>query len=112
MSVSEGFEPDPGLAAERTQLAWSRSTLALFAFGAAVAKGLPHLTGTPGRPLAGLTVCAFGALVWLTSVPYARARAHPDRVRPNVRRRALAIMAIGTAAVGVGALLLELVFTP
>lgn len=105
-------EDDPGLAAERTQLAWSRSTLALFAFGAAVAKGLPHLTGTPGRPAAGLAICSFGAVVWLTSVPYARARAHPGQVRPMVRRRAIATMAVGTAAIGLGALLLELVFAP
>ena len=103
---------DPGLAAERTQLAWSRSTLALFAFGAAVAKGLPNLTGTPGRPLAGLIVCAFGAVVWLTSVPYARARARGGRPSAVVRRRAIATMAIGTTVVGVGALLLELVFAP
>lgn len=103
---------DPGLAAERTQLAWSRSTLALFAFGAAIAKGLPRLTGTPGRPLAGLAICGLGVVIWFSALPYARDRRHPDLAHPDVHRRAMATMAFGTAAAGIGALLLDLVLVP
>ena len=57
------YERDPGLAAERTELAWNRSTLALFACGAAMLKGLPKVTGKPGRPLAGLLIFAFSGLI-------------------------------------------------
>lgn len=110
--LPEAYERDPGLAAERTQLAWGRSTLALFGCGAAIAKGLPNVTGMPGRPYAGLALCAFGAVAWLSGVPYARARAHPERVRPVARRRAIAALALGTVAVGIGAVLIDTLLAP
>lgn len=106
----DGYERDPGLAAERTEMAWGRSALALFVCGAAVARGLPGVTGAPGRPAAGVALCVIGGLAWLAGVPYARQRAHPER-RPTAgaRPRALLLMSLGTAAVGLGALIIDIV---
>ncbi|HZN14304.1 MAG TPA: DUF202 domain-containing protein [Acidimicrobiales bacterium] len=47
---------DEGLAEERTALAWSRSSVALLACGAAVLKGVPHLASPRGRPIAGAVI--------------------------------------------------------
>ncbi len=66
---------DRGLAAERTDLAWGRSTLALFACGAAVAKGVPNITDG-SRPGAGIVMLLLGGAVWLAGLPFARLRAN------------------------------------
>jgi putative membrane protein len=106
------YERDAGLAAERTELAWGRSALALLACGAAVVKGLRNVTGNEARPAAGVALLALGGLVWLSGVPYARARARATRAghRPAARSRELGIMAVGTALVGVAALVIALLF--
>jgi uncharacterized membrane protein YidH (DUF202 family) len=49
-------DADPALARERTDLAWTRSSIAFFALGAAVLKF---------RPAAAIPVLAIGVLVWL-----------------------------------------------
>lgn len=100
-----------GLAAERTELAWGRSTLALFACGAAIAKGLPQVTGSGGRPLAGAALFALGAVVWLAGVPYARARNRTVHGhRPPSPDRGLATLALGTSAVGLAAFVIVVFF--
>lgn len=105
------YERDPGLAAERTELAWDRSMLALFGCGAAIAKGLPKLTGTPGRPGIGVAIFAAGALAWLAGVPYARMRRRAGRPpSPNARSWALAVLSLGTVLVGVAALSVDVFF--
>jgi uncharacterized membrane protein YidH (DUF202 family) len=48
--------PEPGLARERTQLAWTRSAIAFFALGIAVLKI---------RPAVGVPVMALGVVIWL-----------------------------------------------
>ncbi len=101
---------DPGLAAERTELAWGRSALSLFACGAAVAKGgLPN-DDVSERPVVGAVLLLLGAIVWLTSLPLARQRARAAQrgggARRSARQRELAPVAIGTAFVGLAALLL------
>jgi uncharacterized membrane protein YidH (DUF202 family) len=111
--VSDGsYERDPGQAAERTELAWGRSALALFACGAAVVKGLHSVTGNRERPAIGIALLVLGGLVWLSGLPYARvrARASRDGRRPSARTRELAVMATGTALVGVAAFVIATFF--
>lgn len=111
--MSDGsYERDAGLAAERTELAWDRSALALFACGAAVIKGLHNVTGNEARPAIGVALLVLGGLVWLSGVPYARIRAQASRAgrRPAARGRELGIMALGTTLVGVAALVIALFF--
>ncbi len=105
---------DPGLAAERTELAWGRSALALIACGAAVARGdLPGLRGGEvgaTRPLVGGALLVLGALVWLAGLPLAKQRARAAAGEGDARRPArqheLAPLAIGSAVVGVAAFLI------
>ena len=108
----EGAPPDAGLAAERTELAWGRSAMALLACGAVVVKGLPHVTGSIGRPVVGGVLLALGCLIWLSSFPYARARAHATRMgeRPVARPREMVVIAAGTATVGLAALVIAAFF--
>ena len=100
---------DRGLAAERTDLAWGRSTLALFACGAAVAKGVPNITDG-SRPGAGIVMLLLGGAVWLAGLPFARLRANGGARRSVARAAELAPLAFGTAVVGAAALTLGLLF--
>lgn len=106
---SASADRDPGLAAERTDLAWGRSTLALFACGAAVTKGVPNVTGE-GRPTAGLAMLALGGAVWLAGLPFARVRARNGARRAVARPSELAPLAFGTAVVGAAAFMIGLLF--
>ena len=83
------YERDAGLAAERTELAWGRSSLALMACGAAIAKGIPKMTGGLGHPVAGGLLLGVGAFAWLLGVPYARARARASHTLERHRVTAL-----------------------
>ena len=106
------YERDRGLAAERTELAWGRSTLALMVCGAAVARGLPNVPGADGNLAAGLVILIVGGFAWIGGLPYARARARSSHtgIRHVATLKELAPLAIGTALVGVAALLIDLVF--
>jgi uncharacterized membrane protein YidH (DUF202 family) len=100
---ADSYEREPGLAAERTELAWDRSALSLFACGATVVKGVPSITGSSGRPLPGLAILALAGLAWASGMPYARTRSHATRLgqRAVIRRRELLPMALGTMFVGI-----------
>ncbi len=101
-----------GLAAERTDLAWSRSGVALLACGVVVLKGLPTVPGASSRPAAGLVILALGGLTWGMGHWSARQRRTPrGGDRPVARWRDLAPTAFGTAGVGLAALYLA-VFRP
>ena len=101
---------EPGLAEERTQLAWSRSALSLLGCGAATLKGIPHVTD--GHPLTGIALLLLGGVVWLAGMPLARqrARASATGARPVARHRDLAPVAYGTAVVGIAALVIAAFF--
>jgi uncharacterized membrane protein YidH (DUF202 family) len=103
-------DPDDGLAAERTELAWSRSALSLLACGAATAKGIPSVTD--GHPQTGAVLLLLGGLVWLAGVPLARARAAATQrgARPTARMRDLAPVAVGTVVVGIAAIVIAAFF--
>ena len=101
---------DDGRAAERTELAWSRSALSLLACGAATAKGIP--TVTDGHPITGLVLLLLGGVVWLSGVPLARERANATQRggRPRAQMRDLAPVAFGTAVVGIAAMVIGVFF--
>lgn len=103
-------EEEDGLAAERTELAWGRSSLALMVCGVAVARGIANATDTTTRHIVGGVVLVLGALAWAAGLPYARTRALASRTgeRHMVTPRELAPIAVGTAVVGVGALIIAL----
>lgn len=101
---------DPGLAAERTELAWGRSAMALIACGAAVTKGIPKVTGA-GRPVIGVLILMLGGVTWLVGIPLERARRSThQRARLVVRTRELMPVAFGTAFVGAAAFVLAAFF--
>ena len=101
---------DDGRAAERTELAWSRSALSLLACGAATAKGIPKVTD--GHPVTGVVLLVLGGVVWLAGIPLARARAAATRrgERPSASLRDLAPVACGTAVVGIAAIVIAAFF--
>ena len=103
-------EAPGGLAAERTSLAWNRSSLALFACGAAVFKGVPRLPTPDGRPVVGgvivvLAIVAALAVGWEErSRRHAVAAGHGAIDRRIVQRVALANALIGAAAFALAAI--------
>lgn len=107
---SAAYERDEGLAAERTELAWGRSTLSLLVCGVAIGRGLPAASDLGAHPLVGIGVLAVGGVAWLAGLPYARARAKASHtgVRHVATPGELAPLALGTALVGVAALLVDL----
>jgi uncharacterized membrane protein YidH (DUF202 family) len=98
------YEPDgrdPGLAAERTDLAWSRSGLSLLALGAVVLRGI----GRPPLPApdvaAGASLLLLGTATWFLGAWHTR-----HRRRRGTRTTILGDLVpitVGVAAIGVAA---------
>jgi uncharacterized membrane protein YidH (DUF202 family) len=101
------FDPDsrdPGLAAERTDLAWNRSGLALLACGAAIMRGLADTPLTHGNLAVGGCILTLGILTWALGTWHAyRRRA---RGAGQTTTSDLLPITIGVAAVGVAAFVL------
>ena len=101
--------PDPGLAGERTALAWNRSALALAALGAL------SLRAASESPLAALGYAIGGMLLLLAAVTgiygaraYRRTEVGAARRELDASPLPLRIMAIATAVTGLAALVLAL----
>jgi uncharacterized membrane protein YidH (DUF202 family) len=61
------YDPEgrgPGLAAERTDLAWSRSWLSLLACGVAIVRGLGRTPLVRGNTAVGVCVLSLGGATW------------------------------------------------
>ena len=107
MSQFDADSRDPGLAAERTDLAWNRSGLSLVACGAVVMRGLA-VTGLPGADLAiGACILALGVLTsalgsW--QVHRARARGGRRTTAADLLPVSLGVGVVGVAAFVLGAL--------
>ena len=95
---------DPGLAAERTDLAWSRSGLSLVAFGALILRGIGRSPLSSPNIAIGVSVLALGACVSLVGAWHAKgARRRRGRV---TTMSDLAPVSFGVAAIGVVALVI------
>jgi uncharacterized membrane protein YidH (DUF202 family) len=93
---------DPGLAAERTDLAWNRSGLSLIACGAVVLRGLANTPVGRGHLAVGACILTLGVLTWALGWWHlAHARARGDR---RTTAGDLLPVSLGVAAVGVSAL--------
>jgi uncharacterized membrane protein YidH (DUF202 family) len=91
---------DPGLARERTVLAWSRTGLSFLALGGIMVRV---------DPLAGLAVLGLGGLVWVLGYFHHRSMwAAAGATRWLTHRRALRLIAAGTALVALVALAIAL----
>ncbi len=101
---------DPGLAAERTDLAWNRSGLSLLACGAVVARGITVGEPVAGRAAAGTAILVLGGIVWALGWWQARRRSRQGQARRVASPRDLLPVALGTAAVGFVAFVLGLFF--
>jgi uncharacterized membrane protein YidH (DUF202 family) len=102
--------PTPGLAGERTDLAWNRSGLALLGCGIAVAKGLKFPIDEPAHAVIGATILVLGVFTWFMGQWEARKRRRNGHDREVATFSDLAPVAYGTAAVGVAAFVLALFF--
>jgi uncharacterized membrane protein YidH (DUF202 family) len=85
---------DPGLAEERTRLAWIRTAIAFAALGVALLKVDVAL---------GITVAAMVPLIWLTGRRMAWHAPHGEN-----RPRMLLFIALGVAGIGIAVLVLVL----
>jgi uncharacterized membrane protein YidH (DUF202 family) len=102
-------DDDPGLAADRTTLAWRRSGISVMAIGLAVVRGVPTIDSLPGRPAAGLAIVALGALSFLISSRQAvRRAAHAGTLRPVARLADLWPVTAATVATAAGAIVIVL----
>jgi uncharacterized membrane protein YidH (DUF202 family) len=104
MSQFDADSRDPGLAAERTDLAWNRSALSMVACGAVVMRGLAD-TRLPRADLAiGACILALGVLTWaLGSWHIHRSRTRGDR---RTTPADLLPVTLGVGVVGVAAFIL------
>lgn len=101
---------DPGLASERTDLAWNRSGLALLGCGVVVVRGMTVGDPIPARIGIGTVILVLGGVVWLLGAWQAHHRRAPGLARRPARPGDLLPVALGTAAVGAAAFVLGLFF--
>jgi uncharacterized membrane protein YidH (DUF202 family) len=86
--VSDIEDADPGLARERTELAWTRTAISLAALGLAILRSHPAIAAP---------VLLFSAVAWwIGRLP--RSAATPEAVARRVRLTAAAITAMALVA--------------
>jgi uncharacterized membrane protein YidH (DUF202 family) len=102
-------DADPGLAADRTTLAWRRSGISVVAVGLAVAKGIPTVDDVPGRPLIGMAIVGLGAVAFVVSALQAGRRArHAGTARPTAELADLWPVTAATMFAALGAIVVVL----
>lgn len=93
---------DPGLAAERTDLAWNRSSLSLIACGAVVMRGLANTPLARGNLAVGTAILALGFVTWALGawrLGHARARGQRRTTAADLLPISVGVGAIGVAAI-------------
>ena len=102
-------EETPGLAGARTDMAWSRSGLAVLACLAAIGKKLlPELDRASGRALIVAALVIAGA-AWMLGLLWARTVARPTlEGRAVINPKTARLVAYGTAALAVAGVVIAL----
>lgn len=100
---TDGQEGDPGLAYERTQLAWTRTAISFAAVGAAILRA---------SLAAGAIVVAMSMAIWVLGRLAARNGRSPRAASAATRRRTLQLITAATTLVALTALVLALVSHP
>lgn len=108
MIDDEAPDEPPGLAGERTTLAWRRTGLSVAAAGLAIARGIPVVRGVPGRPVVGAVVLVLAGLLFLVSHRQAARRSSGPAGRRTATLGDLAPVAVGTTLVAVAGVLVVL----
>jgi len=91
----------PTLDAERTDLAWNRSSLSLIACGAAILRGLGRQPLVRANVAVGVCVIVLGGLTWLLEawgVQQVRRRGARRATAADLRPITLGVAAVGVAA--------------
>ena len=107
MSQFDADARDPGLAAERTDLAWNRSGLSLLACGVVVMRGMARPPLTTGNVAIGACILALGALTWVLGswrLRHARARGMRRATPSELLPISLGVAIVGIAAFSVAAI--------
>ncbi len=99
---------DPGLARERTALAWNRTGLSFVVVGAVALRYLPVTVHLVPRFALGAALVALGAVAWAYGLVRARSGSAP---RP-APRAVLRVLAYGTAFAAAVAILLTFTAPP
>jgi uncharacterized membrane protein YidH (DUF202 family) len=100
-------EWDEGLAPERTQLAWSRSGLAVVVAVGVLARRVWTLHD--GAGVAALVVVGVGALVWLFGMRISRRAEQTTGPPGRTGRRPFGLITVGTVLLAAGGLALGFV---
>ena len=106
MTVYDPEGRGPGLAAERTDLAWSRSWLSLLACGVAIVRGIGRVPLVRGNTAVGACVLVLGAATWAVGGWHAfRARRRGGRptTAGDLLPTSVGVVAIGALAFVVAA---------
>jgi uncharacterized membrane protein YidH (DUF202 family) len=100
---TDGQERDPGLAHERTELAWTRTAISFAAVGAAILRA---------SLAAGAIVVAMSMAIWVLGHLAARNGRSPGAASTAARRRTLQLITAATTLLALTALILALVSHP
>jgi uncharacterized membrane protein YidH (DUF202 family) len=107
MSGYDADSRDPGLAAERTDLAWNRSARSLIGCGAVIIRGLANTPLHRGNLAVGACILTLGVVTWaLGSWRLSHARLRGPRRTTSAD---LLPVSLGAAVIGLSALVLCLV---
>jgi uncharacterized membrane protein YidH (DUF202 family) len=91
VAIPEEMEDlDPGLAAERTTLAWARTAIAFAAVGGAMLRQ---------EPVAGLIVLAMTPLIWTLGRFVSRRAARPDQLSRRLLLVTVIVVAVSVLGV-------------
>ncbi len=99
---------DPGLAAERTDLAWNRSGLSLLGCGVVVLRGMARPPLTTGNVAVGAVILALGAFTWVLGswrLRHTRARGTRRATPAELLPISLGVALVGVAAFAIAAFL-------
>lgn len=97
---------DPGAAQQRTELAWTRSGLAVAVTVAIILRHLWPLSGD--KALAGLAVIAAGSALWAVTMNVGRSAQHRTNGAP-LGESACRLMTIGTLALALTGFIINFV---